>query len=362
MAEYVRAVGDNETVKAWSKKLARESLKATMFSKFIADGDDEEGSSLVILKEDLTKGAGDRVRVSLAMQGNGVGKTEGETLEGSEEAAVTYTDDLNISILRHAFQSEDVMTPQRVNFDVRNLAKNTLRDWFADRLDTWFFNQLCGNTTTGLDIKYTGLNSALAPDSAHWIRGGAVSADESLGSGNTLKLQHIEVMVNMARKATPMIKPIRYKGGEYYVLFIHEDQATSLRTDYSTSGNWFDLQKARLQGGEGDDNGIFSGALGIYNNTVIHTSTRIPLGIHSGTGAAVSSTRRAVFCGAGALMCAFGKASPNGRMDWVEKMFDYDQYYGVAARMVGGMKKTRFNSADYGTITCTTYAASPAAA
>lgn len=361
MAEYSRAVGDNETVKAWSNKLAREALKATMFSKFIAQGDDEEGSSLVVMKQDLSKSAGDRVRLTLAMQGNGAGKTSGETLEGSEESAVTYTDDLVIEMLRHAYKTEDVMTPQRVNFDVRNLAKNTLRDWFADRMDTWFFNQLCGNTVQ-TDTKYTGLNATLAPDSAHLLRAGAQANDQSLSSSHPIKLQHIEVMVNMARQATPAIKPIKTKGGEYYVLFIHEDQATSLRTDYSTAGNWFDLQKARLQGGEGDDNGIFTGALGIYNNTIIHTSTRIPLGIHSGTGAAVASTRRAVFCGAGALLCAFGKASPNGRMDWIEKMFDYDQYYGVSARMVGGMKKTRFNSADYATITLATYAASPAAA
>ncbi len=362
MAEYIRAVGDNETVKAWSKKLSRETLKATTFGKFLGDGGEEDSNSLITLKQDLTKSAGDRVRLTLAMQGSGVGVGEGELLEGNEEATVTYTDDLTISELRHAFRTELTMTGQRVGFNTRKLANDTLKDWFADRLDTWFFNQLAGNTVTGLSTKYTGLNATIAPDSDHLIRAGAQANDQSLSSSRPLKLQHIEVAVNMARKMTPAIKPIRYKGGEYYVLFIHEDQATQLRTDYSTAGNWFDLQKARLQGGEADDNGIFSGALGIYNGVVIHTSTRIPKGVHSGTSAAVDNTRRAVFCGAGALLCAFGQASPNGRMDWTEKMFDYNKYYGVAGTLVGGMKKTVYNSKDYATITISTYAATPAAA
>lgn len=362
MAEYIRAVGDNETVKAWSKLLARETLKQTTFGKFIGDGGDETSASLVTMKTDLSKSAGDRVRLTLAMQGNGVGVSEGELLEGNEEATVTYTDDLTISELRHAYKTELTMTGQRVGFDHRKLAKDTLKDWFADRMDTWFFNQLCGNTVTGLSTKYTGLNSPIAPDSDHIVRAGAQATDQALSSSHPIKLQHIEVLVNKARTLTPAIKPIRYKGGEYYVLFIHEDQATALRTDYSTAGNWFDLQGKRLQGGEGDDNGIFSGALGIYNNTVIHVSTRIPNGVHSGTSAAVANTRRAVFCGAGALIAAFGQASPNGKMDWNEKLFDYGKYYGVAGTLVGGMKKTVYNSKDFATITLSTYAASPAAA
>lgn len=362
MAEKIYLTGDSEVAKVWSKLLASEVLKQTYFGKFLDESGDEEGNSLFVQKTDLQKQAGDRVTCYLRLQGEGVGKTENETLEGYEEAIRTYADSLVINKLRHAFKSEDVISPQRVTFNLRTEAKNALRDWFADRLDTWMFNQLCGNTAV-TDTKYTGLNATVAPSSSHIVRAGNVAADESLGSSNTIKLSHIDVLRNKARTfsgtAGVPIRPIKMKGNDYYVLFIHPDQETSLRTDASTAGNWFDLQKSRLMGGEGDDNGIFSGAMGMYNNVVIHVSDRVTKGVHSSSGTAVDSTRRAVFCGAGSALVAFGQSHGRAKVAWTEKSFDYDDVWGVAARLVGGIKKAVYNSNDYGTIVLSTYAASP---
>jgi N4-gp56 family major capsid protein len=361
MAGKFYATGDAEAAKVWSRLLSVEMLKSTYFGKFLDDSGDEESNSLFIQKTDLERSHGDRVTCYLRMQGTGRGKIEHETLEGAEEAIQTYADNVTINKIRHAFKSEDVISPQRVTFDLRMQAKNALRDWFADRLDTWMANQLAGNTAQ-TDVAYTGLQAAVAPDAAHIIRGGNQANDESLGSSHKIKLSHIDVLRNRARTASAggvPIRPIRLKGKEYYVLFIHPDQETDLRTDASTAGNWFDLQKARLQGGEGDGNGIFDGAMGMYNNTVIHTWDRLPNGVHSSTGAAFPNTRRAVFCGAGAALVAFGQSYGRARVSWTEKTFDYDDYFGVSARLVGGIKKSVYNSTDFATIVLSTYAATP---
>ena len=53
---------------------------------------------------------------------------------------------------------------------------------------------------------------------------------------------------------------------------------------------------------------------------------------------------------------AYGKDSSGGEMSWVEEMFDYGNQLGVSAGMIAGLKKTRFNSADFGTIVVPTYA------
>ena len=135
-----------------------------------------------------------------------------------------------------------------------------------------------------------------------------------------------------------------------------QDQVYDLRTSTST-GQWLDIQKAALSGGKGDRSPIYTGALGEYNNTVLHESTRIPTGIHSSTAAAQTSTRRAVFCGAQAGALAWGqKYSEGANYKWVEDLFDYERELGVSAQTIWGIKKTVFNSTDFGVITATTYA------
>ena len=49
----------------------------------------------------------------------------------------------------------------------------------------------------------------------------------------------------------------------------------------------------------------------------------------------------------------------DGPSDWVEAMDDYENQFGVACGLIGGVKKTVFNSIDYATIALTTYAPNP---
>ena len=53
---------------------------------------------------------------------------------------------------------------------------------------------------------------------------------------------------------------------------------------------------------------------------------------------------------------AFGQDNSETRFTWVEKLFDFDNQFGVAAGTIFGLKKTVFNSADYGTVLMPSYA------
>ena len=44
-------------------------------------------------------------------------------------------------------------------------------------------------------------------------------------------------------------------------------------------------------------------------------------------------------------------------MNWVEELFDFKNQLGVSAGAIWGLKKTIFNSLDFGTIVVPTYAA-----
>ena len=140
----------NETVKVWSRKLFRESLKATWLYKFMGEGTD----SIIQVLDDLAKGPGDNVKNILRVQLTGEGIEGDATLEGNEEALTTYTDNFYISQLRHAVRSGGRMTEQRIPFSIREEARQGLTDWFSDRIDTALFNQLAGNTAQ-TDTRYT---------------------------------------------------------------------------------------------------------------------------------------------------------------------------------------------------------------
>lgn len=351
MATTSYGVNDALAVKLWARKLFQDSLKATWASKFMGKGSD----SLVQIKDETSKGAGDKITVGLRMQLSGAGVQGDGTLEGNEEALTTYSDAVYIDQLRHAVRSAGKMSEQRVPFSVREEARAGLQDWWADRIDAWFFNQLCGYTPQ-TDTKYTGNQAVVAPDSNHRVFATG-SADESqTTTSHVMTLTLIDKCVEKAKTSTVAIRPVRVPGyGEVYVMFLHPYQVYDVRTA-TTTGQWLDIQKAALTGSGDTKNPIFTGALGVYNNVVLHESTRVTYGVNSSTGAASTSVRRAVFCGAQAAMMAYGKDSSGGEMSWVEEMFDYGNQLGVSAGMIAGLKKSVFNSADFATITCSTYA------
>ena len=159
-----------------------------------------------------------------------------------------------------------------------------------------------------------------------------------------------------------MVRPIRIDGGDYYVLFLHPFDVYALRQSASTAGSWADIQRAAMQGGQITKNPIFTGAVGMWNGVILHESTRVPNIVAAPAGGAdITQFRRPIFCGAQAACMAFGKNSGPGKMSWVEDTFDYGNQLGVSAGLIGGIKKTVFNSNDFATITLGTYAPDPTA-
>jgi len=358
MAGTSYGLNSPEAVKLWSRKLWHESLKATYVNKFMGKSSD----SLLQVVEDTSKGDGDRVRCTLRMLLSGDGVAGDDTLEGNEESLTTYTDDVFIDQLRHAVRSSGKMSEQRIPFSIRDEARLGLQDWYADRMDSWFFNQIAGNTAV-TDTRYTGLQATLAPDASHHFvmfggvqPKGAITETQvgSASASNKIKLIAIDELIATAKTLSPQIRPLKVNGEDHYVLFLHPRQVKDLRTDATANEiTWYDTQKSAMQGGRVDNNPIFTGALGVYNGVILHESTRVPFG-SSGT-VAESKTRRAIFCGAQSAVMAFGKGyGPKQKMDWTEETFDFKNQLGVGAGVIGGLKKARYNSLDFSTLALTT--------
>lgn len=310
--------------------------------------------SLAYIKDDFKKGPGDRVRCILRMQLTGAGVSGDNVLESREETLLTYTDDLLIDQLRHAVISGGKMSEQRIPFEVREESRMGLQDWFADRIDTWFMNQLSGNTAE-TDLKKLGLNAAITPSSGNWIFGSIDSSPTaessiSANSSQIFSLAMIDKAVLKAKTLTPAIRPLKTgRQNVNYVMFITPEQHYDMRRN-SASNEWADIQKAVIQGGK-DDSALITGALGIYNGVLLHESFRLPR-ITTADGA--NKGGRAVLCGAQAAVVGFGREGGPERFTWTEELFDYQNRLGVSAGLIGGLKKTVYNNADFATVVVST--------
>src|SRR5262245_51000268 len=253
MASTSYGINDALAVKLWAKELAHEAVKATEVYPLIG----QSANSVIQEKVEPRKGPGDRITIGLRMQLRGDGFTESEIAEGNGEALTTYADNVFVNELGHVVgvRSENTIDAQRISFDLREEAKDGLVDWWARRISVAFFNQVCGNTalsgaTFPTSVKYTGLNSCLAPSTGRILRGGTANTTDEAVNGDTtatFNLTLIDKAIEIAKTGgsggLPKIRSIRIEGGEHYVLYIHPIQTTQLRVNTQT-GQWLDIQKA----------------------------------------------------------------------------------------------------------------------
>ena len=168
------------------------------------------------------------------------------------------------------------------------------------------------------------MQAVTAPDASHYIRSDttALTTDDSITTTATYSLSLIDRCVERARTLSPAIRPVRVGGREFYVKFLHPYQVTDLRTSTST-GQWLDIQKAAMTGGEVEDNPIFDGSLGMYNGVILHSDYRVTPGVGAaGATATSANVRRSIFAGAQACMAAYGRDNGPERYTWVEELFD----------------------------------------
>lgn len=375
MAVTSYAVGDTLTAKRWSRRLEHEALASTEVSALMGTGT----NAIIQRKSEPESEGGDRVTVGLRTKLTGDGRTSGQTLEGNEESLTTYSMDLTLNEITHAVRvkGKNSIDTQRVLFDARTEARAALTDWWAERISLAFFLHVCGYTgaaythrslTVDPDItQYNFGNAITAPSSNRKVFAAAGSGesnttDEGLESDDIFDLRLIDYAKEKARTASIPLRPARVDGQDMYVCYLHPYQVVDLRTSTDT-GQWLDFTKAAYTG-KGKDSPIFDGALGMYNGVVLRESEHVTPGVNSSTGASISTVRRAVFLGAQAAVFGMGTDfnPPEGKLGsnafkWVEEDFDYKRELGISAQSLLGLRKSVFNSVDFGSITMSTYAA-----
>lgn len=379
MAETVVELGNATAVVVYSKKVYQHAIKATTASKMMAVGlNAQSQSNFVQLFDETSEGPGDLVKYDLIPNVIGPGVAGDNPIAGQEVSFSALQDSFYINQLRQATLLKGIMSQQRVPYSMRDQARGTLANWWKTQIDVGLMNQLCGNTYQ-TNVNYTGMNATVAPDAAHWIRAGAVAAESNLTSSNIFSTSLIPAAVAMCNTLPFPIKPVVIKGVEVKgVIFMHPYQVRSLKANFTT-GEWGDIQKAALMGGQITGNPIFTGAIGFKDGVVMHEEPWCPYGnttqnvifdpvtranVASPTALGLAATgvtdvARAVFVGAQAACMGVGvQAGPAGplKLRWVEELLDANNQLRVTAGMVWGIKKSIFESQDYATIVISTWA------
>lgn len=344
MAYTEFGTNDAQTVKLWSKVLFLESILQTNIAKMMGTG---EGAIIQRLP-DLEKNAGDQIKFDLLLQMQGYGVDGDERLRGKGEA-LRFTQDsilINQKRLAHEFKA---MTQQRTVHNLRENARTNLKDRWSVILDKFGFAYLSGIAYSDdadllAALPFAG-NSLRTPDANHVI-------DQTSA---TFALAMIDYAKERARIITPPLRPAMVDGRQMSVIWLTPFQETNLKR----SQEWRELQ--RDAGPKGSTNQLFTGALGQYNDCIIHSSSYMPTKFVS-VGSA-SNRSHALYLGAQAGVIAFGNAVPNTRraslgggafLNWAEEVDDYGNEQGVAAGMVFGLSKSQFSiggtNTDYGVI------------
>lgn len=351
-------VNDPQAVKKWSTAMATAINKTSYFArKFIGEGKD---SRLPIQRiDDLERGAGDEVTVDLLMPMSMEPIVGDDTLEGKEQPLKYFTDRLRIDQVRGGADLGSRMTKKRTLRNIRQDAKRAATDWWKRLMDEMLFIYLSGSRGAGNGFVWSAnnpffqINPLTAPDAMHQMFGGAATSKASMVAGDAMSLRLIDKAVakaeTMGGDATDELSmvPISIQGGEHYVHLMHTFQADKLRQD-TNPGGWLDIQKAAAAA-EGAKNPIFTGAMGLHNNVILHKHRNVIRFKDYGAGANVPAAR-SLFLGAQAGMLAYGDNESGTRYKWTEVEKDHENSVAIGTHAIMGAKKSTYKSKDGGTV------------
>ncbi|MFA5058860.1 MAG: N4-gp56 family major capsid protein [Opitutaceae bacterium] len=358
--EFSSSVHSNLVERVWAAKAFTWALSNRFFDKRFVSKD---GSNVLQTKTELLKAAGDQVTFRLRAPLTSVGQIDDGELTDNEEALTFHDFSVTLHQRAHAVRSKGKLSERRTQINFRNEAREGLGDWMAQEMDTDALLALSGLPNPAATITRN------APSTNRIWRGGqqvggtleAVTTMALIDSATnnlfgTLVISAVKRKAQMGSSSLPRIRPIKIKGKEYYVMFIHPYQAKALKAETA----WIAAQQAANVRGE--SNPLFSGSLGVWDGVIIHEYEKIETRLGAGgTGATewfdVSTdacangiyVARALFCGAQAGVTAWGQYPT-----WLEEMKDYKRKQGIGTDFIYQQAKTEFNSEDFAVITVNT--------
>jgi N4-gp56 family major capsid protein len=334
------AVNDPSARKIWAKDLGVEVPKVMYFSKFMGSGD----TSMIKVKRELTKQAGDQITMELRKKLSGDGIEGDNEIEGTaaEEGLKFFNDKVLIDQRRKGTKSKGKMSEQRVPFNIRQAGRDALSTWFGEDLDQELMMYMAGARGVNADfhfpIGWTGRagNTLSAPSTNSQLYGGDATGKADLAADDLVTRELIEKLAAIVAVRKNTMQPFMVEGSKKFVFLMHEFQKFDLRNSMSDN-DWLDLHKNT----DGKDSPIYNGTLGELAGIVLHAHENVIRFNDYGSGAVKAA--RALLLGACSGVLAWGGSSDKNRYSWHEETDDRGNSLVITAGSIHGCKKTKYS-------------------
>lgn len=369
MSSTLIPVNDPKAVARWAATLFVDTCRDSFYDNSMV-GEGENAMAPFIALTDLESKAGDTIKYDLNLQLKGKPVYGDSRITGTEERLGFASTQLKIDLIGKSVSAGRTMTQKRTLHSLRSVGRDRQRDYWSRLGDEYKAMYLAGARGSNADFiespDFTGFagNTLRAPSPTHQLFGGTATAFNDIDSNDKADLKLIDRAVTIAKTMgggttnIPRIRPMKWKGQERFVTVFHPFQVYDIRSNAST-GQWLDIQKAAASA-EGQQNPIFRGSLGMYNNVVLQEHDTTILFDNAGAGQDQPAAR-AMFLGRQAGVVAWGSPGNGQRIKWREDLEDRGRELIITAEQIYGVDKVSFNIDglvyDFGAIALDTYAA-----
>lgn len=341
---------DPLTRKRWAKSLHPVVVAANEYDYLVGSGEE----ACVQIDTNLGKGDGDAMTFGIAKDLIGEGVVGDESIEGKEEKLRFADFKVTLEELNHAVDTGGKMEEQRVPYDLATIGKNGLTRWWGDKLSHLMINTLVGNTNYKIKGAFFA-NDIVAPDTKHTMLMNDV-AEASMTADDVLDLSFLDGMkqraevMNLEGADHYKVRKLNINGKMYYRVILHNYVFDVLRQN-TNAAQWGDLRRA-------------AGLLAMpeveieYNGLLVTKSERCPNVVPDSTDPR-AGVYRGVLLGAQSGCFAWGGAgeSKGTVMAFHPYTRDADRFLMIRGGGIFGVKKTRFDSIDYGAIVMSSWGA-----
>ena len=363
MPQTIVGLNDPKAVRIYSALLAKAVSKNSFFTSKMMDTMDPPRLPFALLVE-LESARGASISYDIYMQLKAPLTVGDNVIEGQAESMNFGTDTIWIDQGRHAVGRGSTMTQKRTVHDLRMIARNLLAEYWTRWMDEETFIYGAGELGSGWlqsgdwieragGSSYPGFanNPIQPPDAFHKIypRSGT-AAKTGLQADDTMTVDFIRraelyaSMLGGGSRELTRIQPCDVDGKRRYSIVMSKASAYDLKSSTATQ-SWFEYQKAAA-GATGERSKLFTDALGMISNVVLHEHEN---GImYSDGGGGNIRWSRAMFYGRHAFTMAFGTEGSGMRFFWNEEPMDHKDKLEIMAGCIFGLKKTRFKGNDYG--------------
>jgi N4-gp56 family major capsid protein len=295
---------DTSIPEIWAKDSLRKVRVDGFWGRFVGG----EGSGApIIQKSELLNNPGDLMHIQVTDVLSGAGIT-GDTavLEGSEENLATTEIKAAPLQYRHGvrmFRRAD----KKSILDLRSEGRMRLEEWARNKIDALRFSQFAATSLAAP------LGAETYAPNIKVVGGGTTVNDVSASDDLTVAaIQQIKLALTLN-----LAKPLNVDGIPHYVFVTHPYSTYQLKQE-SRYESW--VREAHVRG---ENNPFFRGALAVVDGVIIYEHPSVPI-VANATPLDVS---KGIAFGAEAFVEALDE-----NISYQEKLFDYDNEYGLAVR------------------------------